>query len=90
MDTKGNKKSRRVNKKFKYQGKWRIPTLAELEYIDNIQDNPLSVVKSLLWGSFYWSAKTNEAYSFNENKSSGQREANVRCVFDTWKLENHE
>ena len=82
--------SRKVNKKFKYQGKWRIPTLAELEYIDNIQDDTQSVVKSLLWGNFYWSAQEDMAYNFTEDKISGQNEANVRCVFDTWKLKNHE
>nr|WP_262499099.1 fimbrial protein [Porphyromonas macacae] len=81
--------SRKIYKTFKYKGRWRIPTAAELKYIDKIQDNEKSAVKSLLWGEKYWSAEENKAYGFYDNKpidmdSKGQ--APVRCVFDIYKF----
>lgn len=83
-----------VEKKFKYQGKWRMPTAAEVQLIDAIQDEPASAVKSLLWGEYYWTAEMNVAYNFNKNefdysRNDTRRGASVRCVFDTYKLENH-
>ncbi|WP_329904193.1 fimbrial protein [Porphyromonas pogonae] len=61
---------RKVNKTFKYKGRWRLPTTAELEYIESIQASPTSAVKNLLWGAFYWSAETGVAYKFS-NKYLG-------------------
>lgn len=86
----GLPQSRKVYKRFKYQGRWRIPTLAELQYINKIQDDYRSVVKSLLWGEHYWSAQTGVAYNFEDNHNTSQSDANVRCVFDTWKIKNHD
>lgn len=90
INTNSEQTSRKVYKTFKYQGKWRIPTMAELKYIDRIQDNPQSQVKSLLWGDWYWSAQEGLAYSFDYNYSQNSNVANVRCVFDTWKLKDYE
>lgn len=87
LDTRGRQTSRTVYKTFKYQGRWRIPTEAELKYIDGIQDAPTSAVKSLLWGQYYWSARTNYAYNFFSNQwSTTTPNAPVRCVFDTYKV----
>lgn len=86
----GKSTPRQVYKTFKYQGKWRIPTMAELKYIDKIQDDDKSAVKSLLWGSAYWSAQEGMTYSFGDNETQNSSTANVRCIFDTWKLKDHE
>lgn len=79
-------KTRTISKKFKYQGRWRIPTAAELEYINDIQDAKGSAVKSLLFGQYYWTAQTGKAFNFNDNRLSDQTGASIRCVFDTYKL----
>lgn len=81
-----------VKKTFKYKGRWRIPTAREIELIDAIQDNDLSVTKRLMYGVRYWSAQTQRAYRFERgnkgliNPSDG--EANVRCVFDTYMFDD--
>lgn len=78
---------RTVKKVFKYKGRWRIPTVAELEYIDKIQDDRRSAVKSLLFGQYYWTAQTDQAYNFTSNQLDGsQTGAAVRCIFDTYKV----
>ncbi|MGL5921198.1 MAG: fimbrial protein [Bacteroidales bacterium] len=78
-------------------GKWRIPTKAEIQIVDMIQDDPNSVVKTLLIGDEYWSARSNvvnnkrtsDSYRFKGNggnsfySSSGNFP--VRCITDTWK-----
>lgn len=70
---------------FKYEGHWRIPTLAELKLIVKIQKDPNSAVKSLLWGHRYWSAQTNWLYDFDLDKASvSTRNTSVRPVFDTY------
>lgn len=76
---------RSVQKKFKYQGRWRIPTAAELKYIDQIQDDNRSAIKSLLFGEAYWTAQTYYVYSFTHNRLERNNAAAVRCVFDTYK-----
>lgn len=80
-------KERSVKKVFKYQGRWRIPTAAELKYIDKIQDDRRSAVKSLLFGQYYWTAQRDQAYNFTSNQLDGsQTGASVRCIFDTYKV----
>lgn len=89
LNKKGKKDSRDIYKTFKYKGRWRIPTTAELEYIDEIQDNEKSAVKSLLWGKKYWSAEKNKAYNFYDNYVINMKDkdrAAVRCVFDVYKF----
>ena len=86
-DSNNQNRSRQVSKTFTYKGRWRMPTKAELEYIDAIQDNSNSVVKSLLWGQYYWSAETNKAYRFSDNSWTTPSNAYVRCVFDTYKVQ---
>lgn len=80
---------RTVTKTFKYQGRWRIPTVAEAKLIDKIQDDPNSVTKSLMFGTAYWTAQSNTIYDFVNNtpKSvASTSTASVRCIFDTGKF----
>lgn len=86
VDTRGSRTSRTIAKTFKYKGRWRIPTAAELKYIDSIQDDARSAVKSLLWGRYYWTAQTGKAYNFTLNTLADQTGASIRCVFDTYKV----
>lgn len=77
---------RQVYKTFKYKGRWRIPTLAEMKYIEAIQRDSKSVVKSILWGKNYWTAQTGMTYSFESHWEQNKNKANIRCVFDTYKV----
>ncbi|WP_028897283.1 fimbrial protein [Prevotella sp. HUN102] len=73
------------NLKFKYEGHWRIPTLAELALIVKIQKDPNSAVKSLLWGHQYWSAQTDMGYDFdNARNYPTNGTLSIRPVFDTY------
>lgn len=49
--------TRKVKKVFKYKGNWRIPTLAELKFIENIQKSSPKNYNKILWGSYYWAAE---------------------------------
>lgn len=85
---------RLVKKTFRYQGRWRIPTAAELEYIDAIQKDENSDIKKLLQGREYWTAEKGKAYYFSAPYASSDNiietnKAVVRCVFDTYKISNH-
>lgn len=89
----GRWSSRNIDKTFKYKGRWRIPTKAELKYIEGIQANEHSAVKSLLWGSYYWTAQTGVTYKFSNayhgtpaEEAHNQSSAYIRCVFDTYKV----
>lgn len=91
IDGYGYGTSRTVRKRFKYQGRWRIPTAAEITLLDEVQTDPKSVTKELMTGSYYWSARTGKGYGFNEKKimsMSGVRWVFVRCVFDTYALDD--
>lgn len=86
-----------IEKTFKYKGRWRVPTIAEVRLIDAIQDDPNSVTKRLMYGRSYWTAKTGTAYGFTSNTVlTGNdvyqdfndyrhyRVSPVRCIFDTY------
>lgn len=86
----GDYVSRRVNKVFKYKGRWRLPTAAEIAYVDAIQDNPTSAVKYVLEGSDYWTAQSGYSYRFKKDELHFNKEtAFVRCVFDTYKVKEN-
>ncbi|EGJ72092.1 hypothetical protein Bcop_1910 [Bacteroides coprosuis DSM 18011] len=73
-----------------YLGKWRLPTKAEIEYIQRIQRDPNSSVKSLLEGEKYWSAYHHAYFNFKTGKWPNAYEyskAHIRCVFDIYKSE---
>lgn len=68
-----------------YKGRWRIPTLAELELIVKIQSDGNSAVKNLLWGESYWSARTDYQYDFRNKRPMYTTTAGpIRPVFDTY------
>ena len=73
-------------------GRWRLPTRAEIAYIDALQDNPNSAVKRLLEGEAYWSAQRYYYYNFNMTPgrwyttTSTTSAAHIRCVYDMYKI----
>lgn len=83
-----------VNFNPTYKGRWRIPTSAELELVASIQLDPKSAVKSLLWGDWYWVARTGYQVVMRDvvngkiQPSRAQVPAgatvSVRPVFDTY------
>jgi len=77
-----------------YGGRWRVPTRAEIAYIDALQDNTNSAVKRLLEGEAYWSAQRYYYYNFNvaggswtgAASYSSSYDAHIRCVYDMYKI----
>lgn len=101
IDTNGTWQRRTIHKTFKYKGHWRIPTLAEVEMINRLQQDSNSTVKGLMFGSFYWTAEKDKAYEFAQNRWVYSSHAGtvmlgrytlpkifVRCVFDTFGLDD--
>ncbi len=56
--------SRTIHKDFKYQGRWRIPTSAEMKLIDEMQIDKKTEIEGLLFGSYYWVAEEGMVYDF--------------------------
>ena len=85
----------------KFNGRWRLPTKAEIQYIQKLQRDGNSAVKSLLEGDAYWSGRGYWFYDFNNgrwndwegtwlrpnyNKPDNKNNiAHIRCVFDVYK-----
>lgn len=83
-------KGRTVKKTFKYKGRWRLPTLAELEYINKLQKDRNSAVKYLLWGDYYWTGQSRVSYNLNKDrKQKDNGKHYVRCVFDTYNVNDN-
>ena len=59
---------RAIYKDFKYQGRWRIPTSAEMKLIDEMQIDKKTEIEGLLFGSYYWVAEKGMVYDFIEHK----------------------
>lgn len=73
-----------------YRSGWRLPTKAEIELINRIQDDPNSAVKALLTGDAYWSAYKYDYYDFVNNawiNVTATGTAYVRAVYDLYKYE---
>lgn len=73
-----------------YRSGWRMPTKAEIELVNIIQDDPNSAVKALLMGDAYWSAYKYDYYNFANNywiNSTSTGTAFVRAVYDLYKNE---
>lgn len=73
-----------------YRSGWRMPTKAEIELINKIQDDPNSAVKALLTGDAYWSAFKYDYYNFVDNiwnSTNSTGTAFVRAVYDLYKDE---
>lgn len=65
---------------------WRLPTAAEIELIDQLQNNSNSAVQSIMTGNYYWDARNgNGATEMSKprpgSKGSSTR-AYTRCVRD--------
>ena len=64
---------------------WRLPTEAEIELIDQLQNDTKSAVKRIMTGRYYW-----DSYSANgaklmarpESRGSSSDRAHIRCVRD--------
>lgn len=66
---------------------WRLPTEAEIELIDKLQNDSKSAVKRIMTGPFYWDAYLgNKAMRMtnpdNPNTGANEDKAHVRCVRD--------
>lgn len=73
-----------------YRSGWRMPTKAEIELVNKIQDDPNSAVKALLAGDAYWSAFKYDYYNFVDNSWTSGGSAGtafVRAVYDVYKDE---
>lgn len=73
-----------------YRSGWRMPTKAEIELINSIQDDPNSAVKALLTGDAYWSAFKFDYYDFVNNawtNTNVSGTAYIRAVYDLYKDE---
>ena len=73
-----------------YRSGWRMPTKAEIELINSIQDDPNSAVKGLLTGDAYWSAYKYDYYDFVNNawtSTNASGTAYIRAVYDLYKDE---
>lgn len=73
-----------------YRSGWRMPTKAEIELINAIQDDPNSAVKALLTGNAYWSAYKYDYYDFANNvwtSTDATGTAFIRAVYDVYKDE---
>lgn len=96
-------KRREIYKTFKYKGRWRIPTKAEITMINKLQIDPRSTVKGLMFGSYYWSAEDGIAFDFANGTPIAHGSINpyygqwggyyfpnifVRCVFDTFGMDD--
>lgn len=70
-------------------GKWRVPTLAELEFMNTVQDASPAVNYLFNTDGTYWSAMPYYYYDFGKNKrnsfsSSDSKAGGIRCVRDLY------
>ncbi len=62
---------------------WRLPTQAEIKYIDELQNNPNNNQGLVMTAKWYWDAyQANEAYSMIGGSDGSSTSAYVRCIRD--------
>lgn len=62
---------------------WRLPTEAEIRYIDNLQHNDNNPQGIVMAGRWYWDAySTNGAYQMQGGSDGSSTSAYVRCIRD--------
>lgn len=62
---------------------WRLPTEAEIRYIDNLQHNSNNPVGAVMTGRWYWDSYSyNNAYQMSGGTSGSSTSAHVRCIRD--------
>lgn len=85
--------SKKTGKNATYPpGKWRMPTLAELKFMDAIQEASPAVDYLFNQDSKYWGARKPWYYDFDKNVSTAAKDANTtlynnggaRCVYDIY------
>lgn len=67
------------------KGNWRLPTEAELKYIEQLQHSPANLQGLLMTGRWYWDSFSGDgAYRFVKNTAGGSSgtSAHVRCIRD--------
>ncbi|WP_297113382.1 hypothetical protein [uncultured Porphyromonas sp.] len=74
--------TRIVNGKEVILDDWRLPTVAEIRLIDQLQNDPNSAVNSIMTGRYYWSAKDNAAIRLQGGSEGSTSDAYTRCVRD--------
>ena len=74
--------TRIVNGKEVILDDWRLPTVAEIRLIDQLQNDPNSAVQSIMTGRYYWSAKDNAAIRLQGGSEGSTSDAYTRCVRD--------
>lgn len=62
-------------------GRWRLPTVAEFEYVQQLSNNGI-IPQLYTTNKEYWTATT--AYTYGSGPSSTANTAFVRCVYDEW------
>jgi len=62
-------------------GRWRLPTVAEIEYINTLSTNHF--IPSLFYGTNYWSASPGVAYNQGVRQNN-HHQGSTRCVYDDW------
>lgn len=67
-------------------GRWRLPTVAEFEYVQSLSDNGI-IPQLYTSNSNYWTATT--AYTYGSGPSNNTS-AFVRCVYDDWYWSNNQ
>lgn len=86
-------RTRWVEKTFRNEGAWRLPSSEELRLLVEISNDPNSPIKNIMSGDYYWSGETNKAVYTKTRygkivDASRLSEVFTRLVFDTWKLKN--
>lgn len=62
---------------------WRLPTEAEIELVDKLQNDSNSAVKSIMTGHYYWDARGEDgAHEMIGGSEGSSSNAYVRCVRD--------
>lgn len=65
-------------------GRWRLPTVAEIEFAVNLQQQKTVYLYSSDSDAYYWSSTNGVAYSATKGKGNNMNSAFTRCVYDVW------
>ncbi|SJZ87630.1 hypothetical protein [Porphyromonas crevioricanis] len=61
---------------------WRLPTDAEIQLVDKLQNTPQGAVQSIMTGRYYWNASGTTTKIRNGTGNATTHQAHVRCVRD--------
>lgn len=85
--------TREVEKTFKNNGAWRLPSTEELRLLVELSKEETSPIKEILKGVYYWTAEDNTVIDLSTGKPAPAPQGDngfvyTRLIFDTWKLKN--